>query len=187
MTSLVRPLMLRPGHCQPFARRIPFARHIGQPVGNLLTMLFEQCRGALPIPRVAQLRQCQIVWRLIGEPRVQGPAPTQFQSQLRNLLVDALVIRVSIGRIEAYQWLPGPHMVAVLNDLQTRGLILRSRDPRDARKNALTVTPDGHRLLGRLEELGDRANDALLAPLDAAEREQLTALLGRLVADRAGH
>lgn len=72
-------------------------------------------------------------------------------------------------------------MVAVLNDLQARQLISRTRDPRDARKNALALTADGQALLGRLEELGDQANEALIAPLAPAEREQLNALLTRLI------
>jgi DNA-binding MarR family transcriptional regulator len=72
-------------------------------------------------------------------------------------------------------------MVAVLNDLQARGLITRSRDPRDARKNALALTPEGGALLRRLEELGDRANAALLAPLTPDEGRQLGLLLSRLI------
>ncbi|WP_399895063.1 MarR family winged helix-turn-helix transcriptional regulator [Streptomyces sp. BBFR51] len=72
-------------------------------------------------------------------------------------------------------------MVTVLNELQAKKLISRTRDPRDARKNALALTPDGRALLHRLEALGDRANDDLLAPLTPAERKQLTALLARLI------
>lgn len=72
-------------------------------------------------------------------------------------------------------------MVAVLNDLQARELITRARDPRDARKNALTLTPPGRALLERLEELGDEANRALLDPLTPKEGRQLTTLLHRLI------
>jgi DNA-binding MarR family transcriptional regulator len=72
-------------------------------------------------------------------------------------------------------------MVAVLNDLQSRELITRARDPRDARKNALALTPAGSTLLHRLEELGDEANNALLAPLAPSEQAQLIVLLRRLI------
>ncbi|MFJ8429775.1 MarR family winged helix-turn-helix transcriptional regulator [Kitasatospora sp. NPDC094019] len=72
-------------------------------------------------------------------------------------------------------------MVTVLNELQARELVSRTRDPRDARKNVLALTADGRALLRRLEERGDRANEALLAPLTPAEREQLSALLTRLI------
>ncbi|KQV12029.1 MULTISPECIES: MarR family winged helix-turn-helix transcriptional regulator [unclassified Kitasatospora] len=72
-------------------------------------------------------------------------------------------------------------MVTVLNELQAKKLISRTRDPRDARKNALALTTGGRALLRRLEELSDQANDALLAPLAPAERKQLAALLARLI------
>lgn len=75
-------------------------------------------------------------------------------------------------------------MVAALNELQSRELVTRERDPRDARKNLITLTPAGRTLLHRAERLGHRANADLTAPLDAAEREQLTALLGKLLAGR---
>ncbi|MGW5307658.1 MarR family winged helix-turn-helix transcriptional regulator [Streptomyces griseoluteus] len=72
-------------------------------------------------------------------------------------------------------------MVTVLNELQAKKLISRTRDPRDARKNALALTAGGRALLRRLEELGDQANEALLAPLTPDERKQLSALLARLI------
>ncbi|MGW4696916.1 MarR family winged helix-turn-helix transcriptional regulator [Kitasatospora cineracea] len=75
-------------------------------------------------------------------------------------------------------------MVAALNELQSRALVTRERDPRDARKNLITLTPAGRTLLHRAEHLGRQANTDLTAPLDAAEREQLTALLGKLLAGR---
>jgi len=73
-------------------------------------------------------------------------------------------------------------MVTVLNELQARALISRTRDPRDARKNALALTAPGRTLLRRLEQLADQANESLLAPLTPAEQQQLSALLGRLIA-----
>ncbi len=72
-------------------------------------------------------------------------------------------------------------MVTVLNDLQSKELITRERDPRDARKNALALTPAGRTLLTRLEKLGDQANEELMAPLTPVERERLTAALRRLI------
>ncbi|MGI5451034.1 hypothetical protein ACQEVM_35725 [Streptomyces sp. CA-243310] len=48
-----------------------------------------------------------------------------------------------------------------------------------------SITAAGRTLLRRLEELGDQANEALLAPLTPAEREQLGALLTRLIAEEA--
>lgn len=71
-------------------------------------------------------------------------------------------------------------MVGVLNDLQDAGLVVRAPDPHDRRKNAVTVTADGRRLLARCERAARRANDELLAPLTVVERELLTSLLTRV-------
>ncbi|UIX29731.1 MarR family winged helix-turn-helix transcriptional regulator [Streptomyces sp. GQFP] len=71
-------------------------------------------------------------------------------------------------------------MVGVLNDLQDAGLVVRAPDPHDRRKNAVTLTADGRRLLARCERAARRANDELLAPLTVVERELLTSLLTRV-------
>ncbi|MFI1358558.1 MarR family winged helix-turn-helix transcriptional regulator [Streptomyces sp. NPDC020898] len=71
-------------------------------------------------------------------------------------------------------------MVGVLNDLQAAGLVVRAPDPHDRRKNAVTVTAQGRRLLARCERAARKANDELLAPLTAPERELLTGLLTRV-------
>ncbi|QKW20954.1 winged helix-turn-helix transcriptional regulator [Kitasatospora sp. NA04385] len=72
-------------------------------------------------------------------------------------------------------------MVAALNELQSRALVTRERDPRDARKNLITLSAAGRALLHEAEHLGRQANADLTAPLTPAECEQLTALLGKLL------
>jgi DNA-binding MarR family transcriptional regulator len=57
---------------------------------------------------------------------------------------------------------------------------LREPDPRDRRKNAVTVTPAGTRTLERCARLADRANAELPTPLRATERHQLMELLKRV-------
>ncbi|MFF7308215.1 MarR family transcriptional regulator [Streptomyces sp. NPDC008137] len=71
-------------------------------------------------------------------------------------------------------------LVGILDDLQSADLVLREPDPRDRRKNAVSLTPRGARLLGRCEKAARAANDELLAPLSAAEREQFTDMLRRI-------
>ncbi|GDY87166.1 hypothetical protein SAVCW2_63650 [Streptomyces avermitilis] len=71
-------------------------------------------------------------------------------------------------------------LVGVLNDLQSAGLIVREPDPKDRRKNAVSLTGEGTRLLKRCEKAARAANDALLAPLEAAERDQFMSLLIRI-------
>jgi MarR family transcriptional regulator, lower aerobic nicotinate degradation pathway regulator len=72
-------------------------------------------------------------------------------------------------------------MVATINELAAGGYVERSPDPADKRRNVITVTAAGRertrQLAGRVGEI----QEELLAPLDAAERAQLTALLSRLL------
>lgn len=72
-------------------------------------------------------------------------------------------------------------MVAIINDLHQEGLIARTPDPADRRKNAISITTAGSRRLRRTEKLGDEANDELTAALTSNERDQLVELLTRIV------
>jgi DNA-binding MarR family transcriptional regulator len=71
-------------------------------------------------------------------------------------------------------------LVGILNDLQSAGLVVREPDPKDRRKNAVSLTEEGVRLLRRCEKAARAANDELLAPLSAAERERFMGLLIRI-------
>jgi MarR family transcriptional regulator, lower aerobic nicotinate degradation pathway regulator len=72
-------------------------------------------------------------------------------------------------------------MVATVTELAERGLVERAPDPRDRRRNVVTLTAAGRRHLRRLDTLVARAQDGLLAPLSPAERRQLVDLLTRVV------
>ncbi|MFH7600453.1 MarR family transcriptional regulator [Streptomyces racemochromogenes] len=71
-------------------------------------------------------------------------------------------------------------MVVILNHLQEAGLVLRTPDPADRRKNAVTVTPEGEAVLARCATLAEAANEQLLAPLTEEERRVLLDLLRRV-------
>ncbi|MEU9049866.1 MarR family transcriptional regulator [Streptomyces sp. NPDC048384] len=76
-------------------------------------------------------------------------------------------------------------LVGILNDLQSAGLVLREPDPNDRRKNAVSLTDTGARLLERCEKAAREANDALLAPLSRAERDRFMDLLIRISGTRS--
>ena len=76
-------------------------------------------------------------------------------------------------------------LVSVLNDLETDRLVRRAPDPDDKRRNVITVTAAGKRRLTELTGILDDVNDHFMAPLSAAERTQLFALLGRINAHLA--
>ncbi|MET9342298.1 MarR family transcriptional regulator [Nonomuraea sp. NPDC003804] len=73
-------------------------------------------------------------------------------------------------------------LVAVINELAERGHVERAPDATDRRRNVITLTGKGRDQLNHLDTLLASLQDDLLAPLDAAEREQLADLLTRLIA-----
>ncbi|MFP3466570.1 MarR family winged helix-turn-helix transcriptional regulator [Leifsonia sp. SIMBA_070] len=73
-------------------------------------------------------------------------------------------------------------MVAMMDDLEERGLVERHRHPRDRRAYAIRLTPSARELLTAGARIADELEEALLAPLDLEERAALVATLARLVA-----
>jgi len=75
-------------------------------------------------------------------------------------------------------------MVAVVDELVSRGLATRDADPADRRARLIVPTPDGLAAVARTHNTALAAERAALADLTPAERDQLTALLSRLVHGR---
>jgi DNA-binding MarR family transcriptional regulator len=71
-------------------------------------------------------------------------------------------------------------LVGVLNDLQAAQLVVRAPDPDDRRKNRVSLTEEGGRVLARCEKAARAANDELLAPLTAQERTRLLDMVRRV-------
>jgi len=77
-------------------------------------------------------------------------------------------------------WLDRSDTHAIVSGLEQSGLIQRTADPADQRRKVVTITADGKRTLKRLQQKIESAQEQILAPLDAHEREQLITLLTRL-------
>jgi DNA-binding MarR family transcriptional regulator len=78
-------------------------------------------------------------------------------------------------------------VVAALNDLAYRGLIERSADHDDRRRNVVTITPAGVAEFQSLDAVVVGIQDTLLAPLSTAERGELMRLLTRLLEYHSQH
>ena len=66
--------------------------------------------------------------------------------------------------------------------LEKRGLIVRERNPHDGRSLIARLTPEGLELIEAAYRADMEAEEAMLAPLSASEREQLAGLLAKLLA-----
>jgi DNA-binding MarR family transcriptional regulator len=95
----------------------------------------------------------------------------QFPGQSQRELADALGMHA-------------PRLVALIDELEDRGLVARDRDPEDRRNYAISLTDEGQRALAELAHVARRHELAITAALDEGERAQLLALLRRLAEEQ---
>src|SRR3954471_21002400 len=69
------------------------------------------------------------------------------------------------------------NLVAILNDLEERGLAARRRDPEDRRRHLVEVSKKGIAVIEKVSEVMDGVEADLLDGLEPAERDQLEGLL----------
>ncbi|MYS24909.1 DNA-binding transcriptional regulator, MarR family [Streptomyces sp. DvalAA-14] len=75
-------------------------------------------------------------------------------------------------------------VTAALNELESRGFIERRVDPDHKRRNIVTMTPQGLDILLDLDSMIDQTQEAVMAPLTAAQRRQFVSLMSRLLNDK---
>jgi len=71
-------------------------------------------------------------------------------------------------------------VVALVDDLEQRGVAERRRDPADRRAYTLYLTPTGREMLADLQRIAEEHEAELLTALDASDRSQLISLLQRV-------
>ena len=106
--------------------------------------------------------------------------PVQF-AILNALLKDPGEDQVTLARKVAFD---AATFGSVIARLEARGWVRREPDAGDRRRKLLWVTPEGAEVAQRMKRAVGKVQQRILAPLDHAEREQLIALLDRLV---SGH
>lgn len=99
---------------------------------------------------------------------------------MRHVLRDEGRSQQSLGEMLR---IPPSRMVALVDQLEERGLLERRANPSDRRARALFVTPAGRRLMGKAFQVAIEHNARIGETLSAEERSRLIALLQKLAAE----
>jgi DNA-binding MarR family transcriptional regulator len=73
---------------------------------------------------------------------------------------------------------------SVIGRIEAKGWVTREADPGDRRRKLLWITPEGEKVALGMKRAVAKAQLRIVAPLTSDEQEQLSALLGKLI---AGH
>lgn len=88
---------------------------------------------------------------------------------------------LSQGEIARLMGIDRTTMVALIDDLQDRGLVRRRQDPDDRRKNVVELTDAGQAITRQALQAAKQAEQEFLSPLSAAEAAQLKKALRALL------
>jgi MarR family transcriptional regulator, lower aerobic nicotinate degradation pathway regulator len=116
--------------------------------------------------------------RLVNASLAQDGARRQHFTVLASLSEQGQASQAELGRRLS---IDRSDLHALLAELEGDGLVARVRDERDRRRNVVTLTRAGRSALARLGKRIDAAQDALLEPLSADERRELSRLLRKLL------
>lgn len=75
---------------------------------------------------------------------------------------------------------------SVIGRIEAKGWVTRQADPGDKRRKLLSITQEGEQVALGMKRAVSKAQKRIVAPLDAKERVQLSALLKKLVSSHAG-
>jgi MarR family transcriptional regulator, lower aerobic nicotinate degradation pathway regulator len=115
--------------------------------------------------------------RLVTEGLAHEGVRRQHFTVLTSLAEQGPASQAALGR---RLWIDRSDLHAILNELEGDGLVKRIPDKQDRRRNVVRLTPRGTAALKRLDKHVDAAQQALLSPLSASERDELRRLLTKL-------
>ena len=88
---------------------------------------------------------------------------------------------LSQGEVARRMGIDRTTMVALIDELEEKGLVQRRQDPADRRKNVVALTGTGGDTLRRANQAGEEAERRFLSPLDAGEQELFKKVLRALL------
>ncbi len=116
--------------------------------------------------------------RLVDTSLAQDGARRQHFTVLTSLSEQGPTSQAELGRRLS---IDRSDLHALLGELERDGIVTRARDEQDRRRNVVMLTRAGQSVLARLDTRIDTAQDALLEPLSAGERRELSRLLQKLL------
>lgn len=133
------------------------------PVNDRFGYLLKHARERLSVLSAGGLEPLGVTGRELAVMTVlvQGEPPSQLEAAQR----------LSIDRTT---------MVALLDELEAKGLVERRADATDRRRNTVALTAKGRATLADGARATDAAERAFLAPLGAADRSRLREMLKAL-------
>ncbi len=112
------------------------------------------------------------------EGRMSGSGLKSKHVSALILLDHAPATQIELGRM---LWVDRTSMVALVDELEASGDVRRERHPEDRRAYSLSLTEQGRETLGHGRRIADEVEAEIFSGLSSEEREQLRALLARLI------
>lgn len=106
----------------------------------------------------------------------QDLTPTQF-STLMRVSEHGPVSQNHLGRLAAMDIAT---IKGVVDRLRQKGLLIAQPDPNDKRRSVISLTGEGARMIGRLQQDGLIISQETQAPLKPAEQKKLLELLRKI-------
>jgi len=130
----------------------------------------------LPGHYIRRLHQIAVAI-FLQETEAHGLTPVQFAALSKVDLTPGVDQRTLAGSIG----LDTSTIAGVIDRLEARGLMQRNASPEDRRVRLLRLTTDGQKLLRAIEPDMLKAQQRILKPLPAAERDLFMRMLRKLV------
>lgn len=147
--------------CNNIFMKAPTSRH--DSVAFLLTQI-----GTHAARRFAeQLAPLKLAPQHVGILRILNQAESQSQRQLATML-----------------HMHASRLVALIDELETPGLVARQSNGNDRRTYSLRITEKGRETLAAVGKIGHEHNNVICGALNEEEREQLAQLLQRIAGEQ---
>ena len=123
-------------------------------------------------------RSAQVLRDKLSEALKEVPFSFHEYVVLRLIELELAETQQDVGRLSG---IDRSSMVTLLDGLEDRDLILRTRDPQDRRKHQLTMTPKGRKTLSHAKRIASRVHKEFLSPLTEEQWIVLQEALSKLI------